>query len=191
MLEKSLIIIFFVLSISTSIFIGSSCSDGFASASIGSRGACSHHGGVSHINIFIGLFVGALGVAIVGWIAKTFFPQKSLPPLKQHPQTFTSTKIRSKRRSRYNRSRKSLKYIDSHRIKDKQINKTNQKKNPKTIAIKNYNLEPPKQSNLNTPDCPKCGVKMTFRDSKNYGTNFWGCSTYPKCKGIRPYVKIE
>ena len=29
------------------LFSGNSCSDGFLSSSIGSRGACSHHGGVS------------------------------------------------------------------------------------------------------------------------------------------------
>lgn len=29
--------------------------------------------------------------------------------------------------------------------------------------------------------CPKCGANMTYRHGKFSG--FWGCSTYPKCKG--------
>ena len=38
------------------------------------------------------------------------------------------------------------------------------------------------------PDCPKCGLKMTLR-TRNDGTGrqFWGCSSFPRCNGIRPY----
>lgn len=39
--------------------------------------------------------------------------------------------------------------------------------------------------------CPKCGspmVKRVARQGKNAGKEFWGCSTYPKCKEI---VNIE
>ncbi len=187
MSDKSLIIIFFVLSISTSILIGSSCSDGFASSSIGSRGACSHHGGVSQMNILIGLFVGVLGVAIIGSIANAFFPPTPLPPL--NPQNFTSTKTRPRRRSRYKRTNKNLKYSYSQPKKNKQIIKTNHKQTANTVTSKKTILDTSTQSNPNIPNCPKCGMKMAFRDSKNYGTNFWGCSTYPKCKGILPYEK--
>jgi len=38
-----------------------------------------------------------------------------------------------------------------------------------------------------TPRCPKCGGEMILRTAKN-GTNeggkFWGCSGFPKCRGI-------
>ena len=37
------------------------------------------------------------------------------------------------------------------------------------------------------PNCPKCGNRMIKRSAKrgpNTGKDFWGCSTYPKCKGI-------
>ena len=36
--------------------------------------------------------------------------------------------------------------------------------------------------------CPSCGQPMILRTSKrgaNAGSQFWGCSTYPKCKGTR------
>lgn len=38
------------------------------------------------------------------------------------------------------------------------------------------------------PVCPKCGSQMILRTAKqgpNAGNEFWGCSTYPKCHGIR------
>ena len=38
------------------------------------------------------------------------------------------------------------------------------------------------------PSCPSCGQPMILRTSKrgaNAGKQFWGCSTYPACKGIR------
>lgn len=59
-------------------------------------------------------------------------------------------------------------------------------------------LEPPetenqKGSNKNNqeePDeltCPKCGSEMTLRVARRgayTGQKFWGCTNYPKCKGI-------
>jgi restriction system protein len=53
----------------------------------------------------------------------------------------------------------------------------------------------PGQSALSTaispvaPACPKCGAGMIKRiagKGENLGKEFWGCSTYPKCKGIIP-----
>jgi len=38
-----------------------------------------------------------------------------------------------------------------------------------------------------TPTCPKCGAPMVKRKAtkgKNEGSEFWGCSTFPKCRGI-------
>jgi transposase-like protein len=51
-----------------------------------------------------------------------------------------------------------------------------------------------------TPVCPRCGSEMrlrTARRGKNAGSQFYGCSTYPRCKGTRnvevdePEAKIE
>jgi restriction system protein len=39
-----------------------------------------------------------------------------------------------------------------------------------------------------TPQCPSCGSMMTKRKAKrgvNAGDEFWGCATYPACKGTR------
>jgi len=38
------------------------------------------------------------------------------------------------------------------------------------------------------PSCPKCGKPMrqrTARTGPNTGKSFWGCTSYPECKGIK------
>ncbi len=38
------------------------------------------------------------------------------------------------------------------------------------------------------PDCPECSAKMVMRKAtrgKYAGNKFWGCTNYPKCRGIR------
>jgi restriction system protein len=37
------------------------------------------------------------------------------------------------------------------------------------------------------PSCPQCGASMvrrTARKGANAGNDFWGCSTYPRCRGV-------
>lgn len=44
--------------------------------------------------------------------------------------------------------------------------------------------------NVEPPRCPKCGSEMilrTVKNGSNVGNQFWGCSTYPACRGIVPY----
>ena len=41
-----------------------------------------------------------------------------------------------------------------------------------------------------TPQCPKCDhtmVKRTARRGANAGSEFWGCSEFPRCRAILPY----
>ncbi len=43
---------------------------------------------------------------------------------------------------------------------------------------------------LGDDKCPLCGSHMVLREAKkgpNAGSKFWGCSTYPKCKGTKTY----
>ncbi len=35
------------------------------------------------------------------------------------------------------------------------------------------------------PSCPRCGSFMVLRTSRKDGSRFWGCNTYPACKGTR------
>ena len=44
------------------------------------------------------------------------------------------------------------------------------------------------------PTCPKCGSPMVLRTAKRgsrRGTQFWGCSNYPRCHGIREYEAVS
>lgn len=41
---------------------------------------------------------------------------------------------------------------------------------------------------VGSPPCPTCGAAMTLRTAKRgsmTGSKFWGCSTYPACRGTR------
>ena len=43
------------------------------------------------------------------------------------------------------------------------------------------------------PECPECGKPMARREAKTgpkAGVEFWGCSAYPECKGIRKLEEI-
>lgn len=47
-------------------------------------------------------------------------------------------------------------------------------------------------TNQGAPACPKCGKPMLKRMQKKgqmQGREFWGCSDYPNCNGIRPISK--
>lgn len=38
----------------------------------------------------------------------------------------------------------------------------------------------------NAPSCPKCNLTMVHRENRKTHELFWGCSGYPKCRGMRP-----
>ena len=45
------------------------------------------------------------------------------------------------------------------------------------------------------PECPKCGKPMVLRtvqrEGPHYGKRFWGCTEYPRCRGVREYLVTE
>ena len=45
-----------------------------------------------------------------------------------------------------------------------------------------------------TPACPRCGSKMVervARQGQNAGQAFWGCATYPRCRGTLPIDRSQ
>ena len=36
-----------------------------------------------------------------------------------------------------------------------------------------------------TPDCPRCGSTMVERTNRRANSTFWGCTTFPACRGTR------
>lgn len=49
--------------------------------------------------------------------------------------------------------------------------------------------DPTGRTDLKPPACPQCGALMALRTAKagkTPGSQFWGCTAYPKCKGTLP-----
>lgn len=42
---------------------------------------------------------------------------------------------------------------------------------------------------LHPPVCPKCSGSMKMRVNRETGVSFWGCHSYPKCKGGLDYAR--
>ena len=54
---------------------------------------------------------------------------------------------------------------------------------PSTVPAK-----PPASLPVVAPSCPKCGgtmVERIARKGSNAGNTFWGCTSYPQCRGVR------
>lgn len=50
----------------------------------------------------------------------------------------------------------------------------------------------PRSSVEPSPECPKCGAPVVLRTAKkgpNAGSQFWGCSRFPQCHGIREHPR--
>jgi restriction system protein len=60
-------------------------------------------------------------------------------------------------------------------------------------------VQPPSAASISAPPsasvaCPKCGQAMVLRTSRKgatAGSQFWGCSAYPICKGMRRHDPME
>ncbi len=59
---------------------------------------------------------------------------------------------------------------------------------PESAASQEVAAKPKIRSSDAVPDCPSCGVAMKLRTAtrgNHVGKSFWGCTTYPACKGTR------
>jgi restriction system protein len=53
-------------------------------------------------------------------------------------------------------------------------------------------LQLPRPDTSTTPACPECGSAMLRRMARrgpNAGGEFWGCSTFPTCRGTEPILE--
>jgi predicted RNA-binding Zn-ribbon protein involved in translation (DUF1610 family) len=78
-----------------------------------------------------------------------------------------------------------------HSYQVAQLNKFLQKTAGMTTSssIPQMQDTPEPQTETAEPVCPECGSPMVLRTAKSgshKGNQFWGCSNYPKCRGIRP-----
>lgn len=75
---------------------------------------------------------------------------------------------------------KPIELIDGSKLMD-YVRITESKEIPTRQSIKTAKLS-------KTPICSKCGASMVLRTAKKgnmVGSQFWGCSTYPKCRGTK------
>jgi ssDNA-binding Zn-finger/Zn-ribbon topoisomerase 1 len=57
------------------------------------------------------------------------------------------------------------------------------------IAVRQEQQQRPDAPKPTAPACPACGRLMAVRTARKgarAGSQFWGCSAYPACKGTRP-----
>lgn len=58
---------------------------------------------------------------------------------------------------------------------------------PAEPTARSQRIEPTLQPTAPTlPACPSCGESMVHRRNRQTGSPFWGCHTYPRCRGTRP-----
>jgi hypothetical protein len=149
----------FILSIGAQRIAGPpTCRDGTYSASIGTQGACSWHGGVDRggdvLSLFAFVLSGAAGLAFHSSALgeRLDRPRKrSQSPRYVLPSAPTGTEAPRPQRA---------------------------PRHPRPIV-------PPREGEL---ACPECGNSMRKRKAKRgryRGRQFWGCGRYPDCSGLR------
>jgi hypothetical protein len=140
------VLVFMVLWVASSRVVPHTvCRDDWPSASIGRRGACSHHGGVgtNWLALLATLASAGCGVAVSRWL---------------------SSRTEKARRAQYE------------------------------AQAKETELRPPgrdaQRSIMRGTFCPSCRAPMRLRTARKgrfAGQQFWGCSKYPRCRGVRPF----
>lgn len=148
------------------LFGAATCSDGWASPSIGRRGACSSHGGVDRTMGVVKLLL-SLGSAFGAVMMYGSRREKWL--LKDRAGQGTSAAIPASATEPVSG------YIQS-RSAQQQAASPHQRTRP---------AKPPSKVK-----CPICGGGMALRTArvgKNAGSQFWGCKRFPKCKGTKTH----
>jgi hypothetical protein len=82
--RKIIVFICFILVfIIARVIFGTGCVDGFASQSIGSRGACSHHGGVSSVGGFFALVISCITSFILFKLIKVTITEEEIRQIRR------------------------------------------------------------------------------------------------------------
>lgn len=63
---------------------------------------------------------------------------------------------------------------------------SHEKKGRKTKTVQKNKKSTEVKSEV--PKCPKCGSEMILRRNSKTGSNFWSCSQWPLCNGVRKFV---
>ncbi len=161
------------------------CRDGWASPSIGSRGAYSWHGGVDRSrDMLLWLYAAASG-GLGYWIHNSLDPA----PPRARPDPLVYARC-PKCRSKMHRDRECPALLRCNRhplcggTADLEPRPAPQVQ-PRPAPV----IEPPViPAPPGEAACPACGARMILRKAKRgrrYGQHFFGCSRYPRCTGTR------
>lgn len=146
------------------------CSDGWASLSIGLRGACPHHGGVSRKPFLIGMLSGGvIGFGVRTFVRRREEPQAAALSAKERPAV-----IGGEPAPLASPLPPASEIASSERVQAQLTQRVFKQASAKQIAAKR--------------DCPECGgvlVKRITRAGPRRGKPFLGCSNFPDCKGKR------
>ena len=84
---------------------------------------------------------------------------------------------------------RNVKLIDGPRLFD-MIKQARQSAEIKSVIPKVTPLSPTPAEALQCPSCGSAMVKRLAQKGANAGTQFWGCSTYPKCRATRGAARV-
>lgn len=152
------IIVFLVAMVLLSILVGGAvCSDGWASASIGRRGACSSHGGVDR-TVGVIKFLLSIGATVWAVVAYSARREKWLAKLRANSEIPTASPDII------------LEVIPP---------------SAKTPVPRPKVTHPKSSPKVKCPICGGGMSVRTARVGKNIGGKFWGCKRFPRCKGTK------
>ena len=156
--------VFLVLQVIASFVLGEiTCSDGWASGSIGKQGACSHHSGVDgSVGLFIFLMAITAGCSFYASSLSRHFDEKQ-------PKISKRSNVRD--------------LIVPPILLDVATIEVGPTQNTLPPQIRQR-----KAFGSTVHKCPKCGLGMVKRKSRtgyHRGKYFWGCSGFPDCKGVK------
>ena len=156
-----LILFYFTSNIIIGLMLGpKTCSDGSSSGSIGKRGACSSHGGVSNSNNVIQSICSlTLTIFLMTLLFKSSEESEKKKPVLKIKETNIAAPLQEQTEG-------SLKTKDIATITEIY----------------------PETKYTDQLLCPKCGSVMQRRITKKgkyKGIEYYGCTNHPTCKGIR------
>lgn len=178
------------------------CRDGWQSPSIGERGACSWHGGVSDAGDGLGVLALIIGGA-AGWFTFAGLAPEAAPE-GGHRRRSPSCP-RCHKRLRPDPASSSQLCCDCPRPRE---GKANAEQHSERSALQDVSGKLPEPTRSISPlsksarnrvtigaakaragtGCPVCSAPMVLRKAKRgvlKGNRFYGCSRYPTCRGTR------
>jgi len=73
----------------------------------------------------------------------------------------------------------------SKKLRDRALENTKTVRSDHLQSVRNKAAVRSRPDRLDQTACPKCGSEMVKRTGRKTGSTFWGCTSFPKCRGTR------